>query len=171
LIVALERAAVRWTRRLALLGGWVLIAVAIATVVDALLRYLAGRPIPGTFEATELFLAAIIFFGLPYTGLIDGHVVVDVLTSRLGLRGQHLALALTALVTAGLLGVITWQMASLAREYAATDRTTITARIPVVPFIVTVTAAAGLATLASLVRALGAAARVVRPELEAPTPR
>jgi hypothetical protein len=62
-------------------------------------------------------------------------------------------------------------MASLAREYAATDRTTITARIPVVPFIVTVTAAAGLATLASLVRALGAAARVVRPELEAPTPR
>jgi len=90
LIVALERAAVRWMRRLALLGGWTLVAVAVATVVDALLRYLAGRPIPGTFEATELFLAAIIFFGLPYTGLIDGHVSVDALTGRLERRGQHL---------------------------------------------------------------------------------
>jgi TRAP-type C4-dicarboxylate transport system permease small subunit len=168
LIVALERAAVRWMRWLALLGGWTLVAVAVATVVDALLRYLAGRPIPGTFEATELFLAAIIFFGLPYTGLIDGHVSVDALTGRLGPRGQHLTLAVTALVTAGLLAVITWQMASLAREYAAIDRTTITARIPVVPFIVTVTAAAGLATLASLVQAVGAAARVLRPELEPP---
>ena len=168
MIVALERAAVRWLRRLARFGGWTLVAVAVATVVDALLRYLAGRPIPGTFEATELFLAAIIFFGLPYTSLIDGHVSVDVLTGRLGLRGQHLVLALTALVTAGLLGVITWQMASLAGEYAAIDRTTITARIPVVPFIVTVTVAAGLATLASLVQAVGGAARVVRPDLGPP---
>jgi TRAP-type C4-dicarboxylate transport system permease small subunit len=168
LILALEQAAVRWTRRLALLGGWTLVAVSVATVVDALLRYLVGRPIPGTFEATELFLAAIIFFGLPYTGLVDGHISVDALTGRLGRRGQHLALAATALVTAGLLGGITWQMASLAREYAATDRTTITARIPVVPFIVTVTAAGALATLASLVQALGAAARVVRPELGPP---
>lgn len=168
MIVVLEQAAVRWMRRLALLGGWTLVAVAVATVVDALLRYLAGRPIPGTFEATELFLAVIIFFGLPYTSLIDGHVTVDALTGRLGLRGQLLVLALTALVTAGLLGVITWQMASLAREYAATDRTTITARIPVVPFIVIVTAAAGLATLASLVQAVGAAARVVRPDLGPP---
>jgi TRAP-type C4-dicarboxylate transport system permease small subunit len=165
LIVALERAAVRWTRGLALFGGWVLVAVAVVTVVDALLRYLAGRPFPGTFEATELFLAAIIFFGLPYTGLIDGHVSVDALTGRLGSRARHLAVALTAVVTAGLLGVITWQMASLAGEYAAISRTTITARIPVVPFIVPVTAAAGLATLASLIQAIGAAARVARPDL------
>jgi TRAP-type C4-dicarboxylate transport system permease small subunit len=165
LILALERAAVRWTRRLALSGGGLLVLVAVVTVVDALLRYGAGRPLPGTFEATELVLAAIIFLGLPYTGLIDGHVTVDALTGRLGLRGQHLVTALTALVTAGLLGVITWQMAGLAGEYGAIHRTTITARIPIYPFIVPVTAAAGLATLASLVQALGAAARVVRPDL------
>jgi TRAP-type C4-dicarboxylate transport system permease small subunit len=160
-----ERAAVRWTRRLALGGGWLLLGVAGATVADALLRYAFGRPIQGTFEATELFLAAIIFFGLPYTGLIDGHVSVDMLTGRLGPRGQHLVIAVNAVVTAVLLGVITVEMAVLAREYDAIDRTTITARIPILPFLVPVAGAAALATLASLVQAAGAAVRALRPGL------
>jgi hypothetical protein len=46
-----------------------LLAVAIVTASDALLRDFLGRPLPGTFEATELVLAAIIFFGLPYQWL------------------------------------------------------------------------------------------------------
>ena len=106
--LALERIATHWARRLALLGGWLLLGVAIVTAGDALLRDVLGRPLPGTFEATELVLAAIIFFGLPYTSLTDGHVSVDFLTGRLGQRTRYAIIAANALICAGLFGVITW---------------------------------------------------------------
>lgn len=170
-LLGLERMATVWTRRLALLGGWLLLFVALSTVADALLRSLLGRPLKGTFEATELVLAAIIFFGLPYTSLTDGHVSVDFLTNRLGLRTQYAITAINALVCAVLLGLITVQMADLALEYMATSRTTITIRIPIVPFIMPVTAAAALAALAFVVQAVGAGARALRPDLPPlPTP-
>jgi TRAP-type transport system small permease protein len=160
--LALERIATHWTRRLAMLGGWLLLAVAVVTAIDALLRDFLGRPLPGTFEATELVLAAIIFFGLPYTSLTDGHVTVDFLTGRLGQRSQYAIIAVNALICAGLFGVIMLQLMALAAEFLATQRTTITMRIPIFPCIVPVTITAGLAALAFVVQAAGAALRAWR---------
>jgi TRAP-type C4-dicarboxylate transport system permease small subunit len=165
LILRLERAAVVWSRRLALLGGVLLLAVALATVLDALLRKFFAAPIQGTFEAVELLLACIIFFGLPYTGIVDGHVAVDFLTQRLGARAQYAIIAVNAVVVAALLGLITQQMAVLAVEYAATGRTTINARIPVVPFLVPAAVAGGLAALGFVLQAVGAAVRAVHPDV------
>jgi TRAP-type C4-dicarboxylate transport system permease small subunit len=156
--LAIERLATHWMRHLALFGGWLLLAVAIVTTSDALLRDFLGRPLPGTFEATELVLAVVIFFGLPYTSLTDGHVSVDFLTSRLGQRAQ-------------LLGVITRQMAALAAEFLATQRTTITMRIPIFPSMILVTVTAGLAALGFIIQAFGAVLRAFRPGLPPlPTP-
>jgi TRAP-type C4-dicarboxylate transport system permease small subunit len=169
--LTIERVATHWTRHLALFGGWLLLAVAIVTASDALLRDFLGRPLPGTFEATELVLAAIIFFGLPYTSLTDGHVSVDFLTGRLGQRAQHAIIAVNALICAGLFGVITLQMTALAAKFLATQRTTITMRIPIFPCIVPVTVTAGLAALAFVVQAIGAARRAWRLSLPPlPTP-
>ena len=129
------------------------------------LRDFLGRPLPGTFEATELVLAVIIFFGLPYTSLTDGHVSVDFLTSHLGQRTQYAIIAVNAVICAVLFGVITQQMIALAAEFLATQRTTITMRIPIFPCIVPVTVTAGLAALGFVVQAVGAALRTWRPEL------
>jgi TRAP-type transport system small permease protein len=171
-ILAIERAAVTWTRRLALVGGWLLLGVAFATVADALLRYLFSRPLQGTFEAVELLLAAVIFFGLPYTGLVDAHISVDFVTARLGARRQYTVIAFHALVTAALLALITVEMIGLAIEYAATDRTTINARIPILPFLIPAAAAAGLAAAGFVLQAIGAGLRALRPELPPlPTPQ
>jgi TRAP-type C4-dicarboxylate transport system permease small subunit len=171
IFLEIERIAMAWTRRLALLGGWLLLAVAIVTASDALLRDFLGRPLRGTFEASELVLAAIIFFGLPYTSLTDGHVSVDFLTSRLGQRTQYAIIAANALICAVLFGVITLQMAALAAEFLATQRTTITMRIPIFPCIVPVTVTAGLAALAFVVQAVGAALRALHTGLPPlPTP-
>jgi TRAP-type C4-dicarboxylate transport system permease small subunit len=164
-LVAFEQIAVAWSRRLALLGGLLLVAVAGGTVIDALLRYAVARPIPGAFEATELALAVVIFFALPYTNLTDGHVSVDFVTQRLGPRGQYAVIAVNALVTAALLALVTAQMIGLADEFFRTSRTTITARIPVFPFLAVVTVAASLSVVAFLVQALGAARRAVSPDL------
>jgi TRAP-type C4-dicarboxylate transport system permease small subunit len=157
----LEARATRWSRRLALLGGWLLLFLSVVTCLDALLRKALSRPIPGTFEASELLLAAVIFLAMPYTGLTDGHVSVDILTGRLGRRGQEWVIALNALVCAVVLGAIAWEMGLVAVEHYRTARTTITARIPVFPFSAPVTAVAWLAALAFMVQALGSAARAL----------
>jgi TRAP-type C4-dicarboxylate transport system permease small subunit len=169
--LAIERLATHWMRHLALFGGWLLLAVAIVTTSDALLRDFLGRPLPGTFEATELVLAVVIFFGLPYTSLTDGHVSVDFLTSRLGQRAQYAIIAVNAVICAVLLGVITRQMAALAAEFLATQRTTITMRIPIFPSMILVTVTAGLAALGFIIQAFGAVLRAFRPGLPPlPTP-
>ena len=171
IFLELERIATHGTRRLAWIGGWLLLAVAIVTTVDALLRDFLGRPLPGSFEATELMLAVIIFFGMPYTSLTDGHVSVDFLTSRLGTRTQYAIIAVNATICAGLFGVITLQMTTLAAEFLATARTTITMRLPIFPCLVLVTVAAGLAVLGFVVQAIGAVLRALRTGLPPlPTP-
>jgi TRAP-type C4-dicarboxylate transport system permease small subunit len=163
--IRLEATATTWTRRLLLLGGGLLLVVALVTVADALLRSLAGRPIQGTFEGSELVLAVIIFFGLPYTSLTDGHVSVDFLTNRLGARTQQVIIATNAALCAVLLGSISVQMGFLATEYLAMGRTTITMRLPVFPCLVPVTAAAGLAALGCVIQAVGAGRCAVRPQM------
>ena len=142
--------------------------MAAVTVVDALLRKFFSRPIQGTFEATELLLGVIIFFAMPYTGLTDAHVVLDLTTNKLPPRAQSLIIGVNALFCAVVLGVVAWEMGLLAAEYTRTARTTITMRIPVAPFILPVTAMTWLAALGSVVQALAAFTRVARPAPAAP---
>ena len=163
-VLRVERAATAVARWLALAAGFALLGLSIVTVADALLRKFLSRPIQGTFEASELVMAAVVFFGMPYTGLTDGHVAVDMLANRLPPRGRHVVLALTAAVCALVLALIAWEMGLLAAEYARTARTTITARIPVLPFIAPVTAAAWLAALAFLIQALAGLVRAAGPQ-------
>jgi TRAP-type C4-dicarboxylate transport system permease small subunit len=158
-LLALERQAVTWTRRLALVGGFILLAASVVTVVDALLRKFLSRPLPGTFEGTELLLAVIIFFALPYTGLTDAHAVLDLTTNRLPRRVQDLVIGLNALFCAVVLGAVSYELSLLAAEYGRTARTSITMRIPVYPFILTATAAGWLATLTFIVQGLASFAR------------
>ena len=163
-LLAVERLAVVWTRRLALVGGFILLAVSIVTVLDALLRKLLSRPIQGTFEATELLLALIIFSAMAYTGLTDAHAILDLTTNRLPQRAQSVIIGLNGLFCAVVLGVIAYEMGLVAGEYGRTARTTITMRIPVYPFIMSATAFGWFAALGFVIQALAALARAVRPE-------
>ena len=158
-LLAVERLAVTWTRRLALVGGFVLLAASVVTVADALLRKFFSRPIQGTFEATELLLAVIIFFALPYTGLTDAHAVLDLTVNRLPKRAQEIIIGLNGLFCAVVLGVVAYEMGLLAAEYGRTARTSITMRIPVYPFILPAVAAGWLASLGFVIQALAAFSR------------
>ncbi|HEV8457220.1 MAG TPA: TRAP transporter small permease [Methylomirabilota bacterium] len=158
-LLAVEQLAITWTRRLALAGGWMLLAASVVTVADALLRKLFSRPIQGTFEATELLLAVIIFLALPFTGLTDAHAVLDLTVNRLPRRAQMVIVGLNGLFCAAVLGLLSYEMGLLAAEYGRTARTTITMRIPIYPFIVSVTAAGWLAALGFVIQGLAAFCR------------
>ncbi len=163
-LLAVERLAIAWTRRLALAGAWILLATSLVTVADALLRKLLSRPIQGTFEATELLLAVIIFFALPFTGLTDAHAVLDLTINRLPRPAQLVIVGLNGFFCAAVLGLLSYEMGLLAVEYGRTARTTITMRIPIYPFIMSVTAAGWLTSLGFVIQGLAAFARAASPE-------
>ncbi len=66
----------------ALLGGLIMLSLAIITVTSIIGRTFFGSSIEGDFEITEIGLAIAIFLFLPECYLRQGHVVVDLFTSH-----------------------------------------------------------------------------------------
>ena len=118
---------------LAVASAVLLLALMGVTVVDVAGRYLLSRPLPGATEITELLLCATIFTGLPAVCLDDGHVTVDLVTSRLERRPAALRLAAARLVTAAALAVIGWRLAVQGGRLAGYGETSVYLRLPVAP--------------------------------------
>jgi len=70
-------------RLLALIGGWVIVALMVYTVADVILRYIFNLPFSGSIEVTEFAMAAIVFLGIAWCGWTGGHVAVDILEQPL----------------------------------------------------------------------------------------
>jgi TRAP-type transport system small permease protein len=125
----------RWLRlATALLCGLFLLALTFVTVADVIGRYILLRPLPGAGEYTELLLMGIIFVGLPAVCLDDGHISVDVLTSRLAGAWEVVQTMAARLVVALLLGVIAWQLWAHGARLASYHEVTVYLRMPLGPF-------------------------------------
>jgi TRAP-type C4-dicarboxylate transport system permease small subunit len=85
-----------------------LAAMMLLTVADVAGRWFFARPIHGTFELVELLLACTFFLALPAVFLRDGHIVVDVIDSRLP-RAVPWLKRFALVVAAAMLGVIAWR--------------------------------------------------------------
>lgn len=70
------------SRTLSWLAAAILIAIALATSVDAIFRLLTGRPIAGVIEYSEVALVALAFLGLAGAHLRGEHVSTDVVLRR-----------------------------------------------------------------------------------------
>lgn len=84
--MGLSSAIDRLARALAILGGIVLVAITVLTVLSIAGRSLMSvglRPIPGDFELVELGTGFAVFAFLPWCQLTRGHATVDVFTSFL----------------------------------------------------------------------------------------
>lgn len=94
----------------AILGGIVLVALAVMTVVSIIGRALTGMglgPIPGDYELVANGCAIAIFAFLPWCQLRRGHVTVDIFINMLSARaiavfgflGDVLVLVVSAVIT------------------------------------------------------------------------
>ena len=93
-----------------MLGGLVLVAIAVTTVVSVLGRYFFNSPISGDFEIVEVGCAIAVTLFLPYCQLKNGNVIVDVLTSGLPPNIKRLLDALGCLLLALVAALLAWRM-------------------------------------------------------------
>jgi len=76
-------------------------------VADVSMRAALNAPIPGSAEATELFMPYIVFFPLAYTLLKGQHVRVAALTNRFPPRGQRAAEIIACVIGFGFFVMLT----------------------------------------------------------------
>ncbi|RMD47387.1 MAG: TRAP transporter small permease [Alphaproteobacteria bacterium] len=100
-------------RLLAWLGGLVLVAIAVMTVVSVSGRALVPLglgPVPGDFELVEMGTAVAVFSFLPWCQLRRGHVTVDILVDRFPPRLAALFQFLGDLVLLAFAALIAWRL-------------------------------------------------------------
>ena len=92
---------------------------------DVTTRYLAARPIPGSFEIGQILLTVIVFLALAQTQAERGHLRVEVVTSRLPVKARAIMDIIAYLAGILLYGLIVWKTSRWAweswelKEYAA----------------------------------------------------
>jgi TRAP-type C4-dicarboxylate transport system permease small subunit len=105
---------IEWAARvLAIIGGVVLGAIIILTVVSVTGRALiwAGLgPIPGDFEIVEALTGFAVFCFLPYCQLMRGHAILDLFTNLLGPTAVRYIDALAEIIAMIVLAVIAWRL-------------------------------------------------------------
>ncbi|WBU56663.1 TRAP transporter small permease [Paracoccus sediminicola] len=115
------------------IGGLVLMAAMLMTVISVTLRTVAGAPIPGDFEMVELGSAVVIACFLPWCQVSRGNVLVDFFTSRAGARTNHLLEAFGDLLYL-LIGILLiWRMYHGVTELYGYNEQTMVLRLPVWP--------------------------------------
>lgn len=94
----------------AVVGGIVLIAMAIMTVVSVIGRTFFDRPILGDVELVQLGLAVCVATFLPYTQFRSANIIVDFFTTKASARSQRRMDGLGCLLYAGMTAIIAWRV-------------------------------------------------------------
>jgi TRAP-type C4-dicarboxylate transport system permease small subunit len=93
---------------MALLGGWILMALMAYTVADVVMRYGFNRPFSSSFEVTEFAMSAIVFLGIAYCGWLGSHVAVDIFERPLEHPKLRFVPVILTLTGAALFAAIAW---------------------------------------------------------------
>jgi len=143
----------RFVRALALVAGYVLLLLTVATVVDVFLRYVFNMPFRGSIEVTEFAMVVMVFLSIGYCGWVGGHVAVDLLERHLDRPALRFLPGLMAVVGAALFAFV----AVLAVTNALADfaRASNMLRWPHYPFRFTVAFGSAVFALVLLVQGIG----------------
>jgi TRAP-type C4-dicarboxylate transport system permease small subunit len=120
------------SRFMYVIAGIALASSMFLTVGDVVLRSFK-RPIVGTYELVGLLGAVVIGFALPQTSRVKGHVVMDFVTSALGVTAQRALHIVTRLLGVVLFAIIGWNLIGLGNDYRKVGEVTLTLQFPLYP--------------------------------------
>jgi len=132
------------------------------TSLDVVLRFLR-RPIPGTYEIVGFLGAVFAAFSLGYTSLHRGHIAVDFLVQKLGIRQQAAVDALNAFICCILFGLLTHQCLGYAANLKQVGEVSMTLQMPVYPFVYGLAAGCLLLSAVLVVQTIKSLALALKP--------
>lgn len=100
----------RIARWLAILGGAILVAMALLTTVSIAGRAAFSAPVPGDFELVAIGTGIAVFAFLPWCQLTRGNVIVDFFMAGAPVRAKALCDALGGILYVALGLLLTWRM-------------------------------------------------------------
>jgi TRAP-type C4-dicarboxylate transport system permease small subunit len=106
---------------------------------DVTLRKLANMPILGSIELTQFMLAICASFGLAQCAVNKGHVVIDMVISRLPRRTRGLLGIGTGILGVGVGALMTWQLINYVLITVKANNVTGVLYIPIWPVVALVT--------------------------------
>jgi TRAP-type C4-dicarboxylate transport system permease small subunit len=115
----------------ALLGGYVLLGIALLTAWSAATGFIFGKPLPGDFELTQILVAVAVFSFLPYCQLTGANVTADLFTAGAGPRTVAALGVLSALLALAVSVVLTWRTWAGLLDFRQFVETTAILKIPV----------------------------------------
>ncbi|HEX5640009.1 MAG TPA: TRAP transporter small permease [Burkholderiaceae bacterium] len=115
---------------LALLGGGLLLGVALLTAVSVAGRWLVSQPVTGDIELVQLATAASIALFLPYCQLHGSHLVVDFFTARSSGPMQRRLDAVGAVLAGAVFFLMAWRAGVAVAEMRRATETTMVLGIP-----------------------------------------
>jgi TRAP-type C4-dicarboxylate transport system permease small subunit len=137
----------------AVIGGMLVLGVALLVTASVLSRWLFNKPIPADFEFVEMGVGIAVFAFLSYTQMRNGHIAVDTFTQRLSPRVNAVIDGIWALVLCAFLGLFAWGLASGAIESRQYSETLVQLPWPIWPIYAVSSA---LCTLACIIAACSA---------------
>ncbi len=141
------------------LGGaaaFMVLLMMVVTCVDVAGRYLFNNPLTGSFEITELALAALIFLGLPLATDTDEHIRVDLLDAVMSDSVRNMLTLIMDWLSALVLGVLAWQLWHKTQSIVADGQVTNTLEIPLPPIGYLMTASCAFSALVLIVKGVEA---------------
>jgi len=119
-------------RILYIISGFVLLFMVFLTVADTILRYFK-KPIVGTYELVGLSAAVVLGFSIPYTTLVKGHVVLDLLTMKFKPGAKKFWLFVTRILGVFLFTFMGYELISMAIDLKRSGEVSATLRLPFYP--------------------------------------
>lgn len=104
----MQRALDRLEDGLAFIAAALIVFTVLFVPMDVASRYFFGAPITWVYEVTEYVLLMVPCLAMAWLARHNGHVVIDVLTSRLGERSRARLDAATNLVVAAACAFVAW---------------------------------------------------------------
>ena len=111
----------------------VLFVMMFITFIDVVGRYL-GRPLPGTFELTELAMSVLFFYSIGHTQVHKGHIRVEILMSRLPAHWRRKIDLVTTAASFMVATLFTWQIAVHAQRLREAGTVSGVLKLPVFLF-------------------------------------
>ena len=115
----------------ALLGGVLLVVIALMSTWSVLSLAILGFPVPGDFEMVEMGVAIAAFSFLPYCQLKDANVTADIFTAAASPATIAVFKLLAAIVAAFFSIVLLWRMSDGMISYLRYDEVTTILGIPI----------------------------------------